>query len=193
MCHTVDIKYDTFFVFFPKHLFTTTAPYWYHSPNNGDSHLFTTVFFPIRSHYFKKAENRDKNIKVKTALQSDHLLLLFTLCEWLIIGRSFAFPSCFFSIPSSSRTIHQTISSCTIMQRKSKTAWGVVFSFFIALHFPPKCSISARHPPSWPHWQSLVAITINPPFLLIPEQKQANSLWMGTYCPIELLLSIYTR
>ena len=67
------------------------------------------------------------------------------------------------------------------------------FSFFVALHFPPKCSTSARHPTSWPRWQSLVAITINPPFLLILEQKRANSLRMGTYCPIELLLSIYAR
>lgn len=96
---------------------------------------YITVFFPIRAHYFKEAENRDRNIKVKTALQSSHLLLLFTPCELLIIGRSFAFPSCFFSrIPSSSRTIHQTSSSCTIVQRgKAKQPE----EFFFIFRCPP--------------------------------------------------------
>lgn len=80
MCHTVDIKFNTFFFFLSIYL-----PLQHHIGITALTAVihtkYTTVFFPIRSHYFKKAENRDKNIKVKTVLQSDHLLLLFTLCE----------------------------------------------------------------------------------------------------------------
>lgn len=86
-------------------------------------------------------------------------------------------PLVLFSIPSITRDMYRTRRRSTIVQKQAKQPSECVF-IFQWLPLFPKWSVFASHPTSWPHWQTLVAVTINPPFLLIHKQKgQTVSGW----------------